>query len=161
MRVQNEDEQSNVKAASRSVNRAALEGEKWIPTVGSVEFQEFTAGNVLQAEEFLVAFQSLDNLRLGLYGIPNGGIFQKDSHMLQAEYNGNSSNYSLSLQDGLSLRQGFSDIVNSIWPLGTWCEVSEKVAGVDKNTDGELADEQDQSGEMHGNQPEEVVINEL
>lgn len=161
MRVQNEDEQSNVKAASRSVNRAALEGEKWVPTVGSVEFQDFTAGNVLKSEEFLVAFQSLDNLRLGLYGIPNGGIFQKDSHMLQDEYNGNSSNFSLSLQDGLSIRQGFSDIVNSIWPLGMWCEVSEKVAGVDKNMDGELADEQDQSGEMHGNQPEEVVINEL
>ena len=38
MKVGNEDEQSNVAAASLAIQRAALNGEKWIPIIGSVEF---------------------------------------------------------------------------------------------------------------------------
>ena len=39
-------------------------------------------------------------------------------------------------QDGLRLRQKFCDIVNSIWGLGIWCDVSESVMGGDVNGDG-------------------------
>lgn len=156
MRVNDEDQSANVKAASRSVLRAALSGEKWIPTVGNVEFQDFGAGEVAKSEEFLLTLQSLDNFRLSLYGLDNGGLFQKKSHMLEAEQEMNAGNVGLVYQDGLTLRQRFCDIVNSIWGLGIYCEASETVVGLDKDMNGEISDTQDQSGTMNGEQPEMI-----
>ena len=157
IRVGSEDEQSNVDAASRSVNRAALTGQKWIPIVGTIDFQDLTGGNVARAEDFLMSMQSVDNLRLSLHGLDAGGIFQKKSHMLESEQQMNSSNIGLVLQDGLTNRQRFCDIVNSIWGLGIWCDVSETTSNVDKNMDGEISDQQDQSGASEGAQP---IVNE-
>lgn len=157
MRVQTEDEQSNVEAASRTVNKAALDGQKYIAVVGGIDFQDLAGGDVAKAEEFLLAMQGLDNLRLSWYGLDNGGIFEKKSHMLQQEAAMNASNSALVLQDGLAIRQHFCDIVNSIWDLGIWCDISETAAGVDMNMDGIPYDEQDQSGTMSGEQPQEVA----
>lgn len=61
---------------------------------------------------------------------------------------------SFALQDGLAQRQRFCDIVNSIWGIGIACEVSETASGMDKNMDGEISQEQDQSGTAPGEQPE-------
>ena len=80
-----QDESSNVVAANRSVDSAALNGQRYIPIVGNLEFQDLAGGDVAKAEEFLLALQSLDNFRLSLYGLDNGGLFQKKSHMLEAE----------------------------------------------------------------------------
>ena len=155
MRVNDEDQKAQVELASRATTRAALNGKMWIPLVGNLEFQELTDGTALKSEEFLLYMQSLDNFRLSLYGLDNGGLFQKKSHMLEAEQDMNSGNIGLVYQDGLSLRQKFCDIVNSIWGLGIWCEASETVVGIDKNLDGEVADNQDQSG-IPGEQNVEV-----
>ena len=146
MRVNDEDQKAQVELASRATTKAALNGKMWIPLVGNLEFQELTDGTALKSEEFLLYMQSLDNFRLSLYGLDNGGLFQKKSHMLEAEQDMNSGNIGLVYQDGLTLRQKFCDIVNSIWGLGIWCEASETVTGMDKNLDGEVADNQDQSG---------------
>lgn len=118
MRVNDEDQQATVKAASRSITRAALNGDIWIPIVGNIEFQELTDGSALKSEEFLLYMQALDNFRLSLYGLDNGGLFQKKSHMLEAEQEMNAGNVGLVYQDGLALRQKFCNLVNSIWGLG-------------------------------------------
>ena len=154
IRVGSEDEQSNVDAASRSVNRAALMGQKWVPIVGQLDFQDLSNSNVAKAEEFLLTLQSIDNMRMSLYGIDSGGLFQKKAHMLETEAQMNNTNVGLIMQDGLTNRQRFCDSVNSIWGLGIWCEVSETLTNVDKNADYELSDEQDQSGAQPGEQPE-------
>ena len=135
MKVSNEDEQSNVKAASLAIQKAALNGEKWIPIVGQVEFQELVSGPTSKAEEFLLAMQSLDNYRLSLYGLDNGGLFQKRSHMLEAEQRMNNGNSGIILQDGLYQRQEFCDIVNSWFGLSIYCEISETVNNIDVNGD--------------------------
>ena len=114
MRVNDEDQQSTVKSASRSITRAALNGDIWIPIVGNIEFQELTDGSALKSEEFLLYMQALDNFRLSLYGLDNGGLFQKKSHMLEAEQEMNAGNVGLVYQDGLALRQKFCNLVNSI-----------------------------------------------
>lgn len=160
IRVGSEDEQSNVDAASRSVNRAALMGQKWVPIVGQLDFQDLSNSNVAKAEEFLLTLQSIDNMRMSLYGIDSGGLFQKKAHMLETEAQMNNTNVGLIMQDGLTNRQRFCDIVNSIWGLGIWCEVSETLTNVDKNADYELSDEQDQSGAQPGEQPEANVTEE-
>lgn len=157
MRVNGEDEASNVAAASANINRAALNGEKWMAVIGSLDFQDLTGGEVAKAEEYLLAMQALDNFRLSCYGIDNGGLFEKKAHTLQSEQDMNRGNTGLVYDDGLARRQCFCDICNSIWPLGMWCEPGESVMGVDQNGDGMIADEQDQSGTMQGEQPQEVA----
>lgn len=159
MRVNDEDQKAQVGLASDSVTEAALNGKIWIPLVGNIEYQELTDGSALKSEEFLLYMQALDNFRLSLYGLDNGGIFQKKSHMLQDEQDMNSGNVGLIYQDGLTIRQKFCDIVNSIWGLGIWCEASETVSGMDTNLDGQIADNQDQSG-VPGEQQEMAVENE-
>ena len=154
IRVGSEDERSDVDEASRSINRAALIGQKFIPIVGQLDFQNLTNNSLVRAEEFLLTLQSIDNLRMSLYGINSAGLFQKKAHMLQSEADMNNTNVGLIMQDSFTNRQRFCDIVNSIWGLGIRCEVSETVSNVDRNGDYELSDKQDQSGAQPGEQPE-------
>ena len=72
----------------------------------------------------------------------------------------NAGNEQLIYQDGLTLRQKFCDIVNSIWGLGIWCEASELVTGMDTNMDGVIMDNQDQSG-IPNEQPQEVITDDM
>lgn len=153
MRVQSEDEQSNVTAASALINRAALTGEKYVAIVGQMEFQDLTGGDVAKSEEFLLAMQSLDNFRLSTYGIDNGGLFQKKAHELQSEADMAGGAVGMVYQDGLTIRQRFCDIVNSWFGLAIWCEPNEQAAMMDIDGDGDMLQDQDQSGMAPGEQP--------
>ena len=122
MRVSSEEEQSNVIAASKSVKNAALSGDKWVPVIGNLDFQSFDTSNVSNVQEFSLAMATIDNLRLSTHGLDNGGLFEKQAHLLQSEANAGSVNTGLILQDGLTLRQNFCTIANSIWGLNMWCD---------------------------------------
>lgn len=152
MRVSSQDEASNVIAASRSIDHAAKTGDKYVPIVGGIEFQELTGGPVAKADEFLIAMQSIDNFRLTTHGISNGGLFQKKAQELQRENELNGTGTSSVLQSRLYQRQRFCDIVNSVWGLGISCEPSEFAINADMNGDGILDNEQDQSGMNEGEQ---------
>ena len=149
MRVNDADQQANVLDAARSVENAALTGKPWIPIIGNVEFQELTSGQLGKAEEYMLAMQSLDNLRLSGYGIDNGGLFEKKAHELQSEADINGGPVGLVLQDGLSIRQNFCNIVNSIWDLGIWCEPAQNIMGADTDGDG-LVYDRNVEGESSG-----------
>lgn len=156
MRVGSEDEQSNVQAANMSVDRAALNGEKWIPVVGQLDFQDLTGGQISRGEEYLMAMQSLDNFRLSTYGLENGGLFEKKQYQNNAQtmLNG-SGQVGNPLQDSLSYRQRSCDIANAIWGVGMACEVGENVLSLDTDMDGNAFENLDQSG-VPGDQPQEV-----
>ena len=156
MRVNSDSESFNVYAANNAIARAALGGDSKVPIVGNIDFQELTGGNVAKAEEFLLAMQSLDNYRLSLYGLDNGGLFQKKSHMLEAEQEMNTGNIGLIQRDSLQYRQDFCTIANSLWGLDMWCEVSEVVIGMDTTGDG-IAGE-NEAGQKEATQ--EVINNE-
>lgn len=153
MRVPDQDSYSNVEAAVRAIFKAAMTGKPIVPIVGPVDFQDLTNGSALKSEEYLLYMQAQDNYRLSLYGLDNGGLFQKKSHMLEAEQKMNNGNVGLIYQDGLTNRQHFCDMVNAVWGLGIWCEPSEVVLGVDADMNGAIMDDQDQSG-IPGEQPE-------
>jgi hypothetical protein len=154
MRVSNQADYPNVIDANAALEQAALEGDLNIPIVGSVDFQELTNGQTLKAEEFLLAMQGLDNYRLSLYGLDNGGLFQKKSHMLEAEQSMNAGKAAIPLNDGLSIRQYFCDTVNALTGLGISCEIGEAILSVDMNLDGQAVNDNDQSGTMQGEQPD-------
>ena len=136
VKVQSEDESAQVMIASKAIQKAALTGEKWIPMQGGLDFQDLSAPSLQRAEEYLLSMQGLDNYRLSLLGLDNGGLFQKKSHMLEAEQEMNAGNMSLILRDGLNIRQRFCDIVNSVWGIGIACYPSEEVINADLNGDG-------------------------
>lgn len=156
MRVGSEDEQSNVKAANMSIDRAALSGEKWIPVIGQLDFQDLTGGQVSKGEEYLMAMQSLDNFRLSTYGLENGGLFEKKQYQNNAQtiLNG-SGQVGNPLQDSLSYRQRSCDIANAAWGVGMACEIGENALSLDTDMDGNAFENLDQSG-VPGDQPQEV-----
>ena len=143
IRVNDADQADAVHDASRTLKQAALTQEPWIAIEGNVEMQELTDGATLKAEEYMLALQSLDNFRLSTYGIDNGGLFEKKAHELQSEADLNGGPVGLVLQDGLSIRQNFCNIVNSIWGIGIWCEPAENIMGMDQNGDGTIYDRND------------------
>ena len=149
VRVQDADQQQNVTDGSRSLEHAAMTGNPWVPIIGNIEFQELTDGPTGKIEDYMLAMQSLDNLRLSGYGLDNGGLFEKKSHILQTEADLNGGPVGLVLQDGLSIRQNFCNVVNSIWGLGIWCEPAENVVGADLNGDGVIYDRND-AGQSSG-----------
>ena len=149
IRVNDADQAEDVMIANRSMEVAALTGEPYVPITGNVEFQELNNGQLGKSEEYMLAMQSLDNLRLSGYGIDNGGLFEKKAHVLQSEADMNGGPVGLVLQDGLSIRQNLCNIVNSIWGLGIWCEPAENISGADLNGDGLLYD-RNENGESTG-----------
>ena len=155
LRVGNENEQPEVDRLSSAINDAALNGKKYVGITGTIDFQELTGGNVAKSEEFLLAMQALDNYRLSLYGLDNGGLFQKKSHMLEAEQEMNSGNTGLVAEDGLRNRQRFCDIFNSIFAeeIDDLIAVapSECTLGIDRN--GDAVAGADQEPETPTSQP--------
>lgn len=143
MRVSNQADYPNVLDANKAFEKAALEGDMYVPIVGSVDFQSLTDSQAMKAEEYLLAMQGLDNYRLSLYGLDNGGLFQKKSHMLEAEQTMNAGKASIPLNDGLSNRQYFADVVNAITGLGISCEIAEEVIAADMNLDGYSVNDND------------------
>lgn len=138
VRVADADQADSVREGSKSMVDAATHAEPYVPITGAIEFQELTDGKVAQAQEFLMSMQSIDNFRLGLHGVQNGGLFEKSQYInnSQTDMNYAGGDIGLTLQDGLNIRQNFCNIVNSIWGLGIWCDVSENLVAQDLNGDG-------------------------
>lgn len=146
IRVNDADQSSEVAEASKAIQNAALSGLGWIPIEANLELQELTgAGKMNNVDQYFQMMQSLDNLRLSCYGIDNGGLFEKKAHMLQSEADLNGGPVGLVLQDAVSIRQNFCNIVNSIWGIGIWYEPSETISKTDNNGDGVMYDRDDQA----------------
>lgn len=139
MRVQGTDEYSNVLAANKMVDAAALAGSRFIPIVGQVDFQELASkGPITNADQFLMTMQSIDNYRLMQHGVDSGGIFQKQAHMLESENEMNAGKSCFAMQDRLANRQQACDLANAWWGIGMWADASQPAIGVDKDMDGDL-----------------------
>lgn len=144
LRVPDPDSVDGVIKMNEGLTNAALTGQPFIPVMGQQEFQDFTsAGTAIKSEEYLLYMQALDNYRLSLYGLKNGGLFQKKAHMLEAEQDVNDGNTLFAMQDGLDIRQDACNKINAIWGLGVWCEQAEQVNMMDSNGDGEIGDNDD------------------
>ena len=154
VRVNDSAEAEDVMVGSSTIDVAAQTGNPWVPLLGKLDYQELNGGVAYKPTDFMQLMQSLDNFRLSTYGIDKGGLFEKKSQILESENSVNASNTAVALTDGLAIRQNFCNIVNSIWHLGMWCDVTETAAMRDDNGDGRI-DENDtaasQSGSEGGN----------
>lgn len=138
VRVNDADQQAQVEAGSRTVRKAALTSNPWVSFIGNIEMQDLTDGGVAQADQYMMALQSLDNFRMSTYGIDKGGVYQKNAYQNNQEVSMNATGMNSPYTDGLTIRQNFCAIVNSIWNLGIWCEPSESQIAQDTNGDGVL-----------------------
>ena len=145
VRINDTDQEDSVREGSKNMTKAALEADPYVPITGSIEFQELTNGTPTKAEDYLIAMQAIENFRLSTYGIDNGGLFDKKAYVNNAQVGMNGNPVGLVLQDGLKIRQDFCNIVNSIWGLGIWCEISEDISGMDVNGDGVVYDRQEEN----------------
>lgn len=150
MRVNNEDEAANVTAANITTDAATLNGQRYIPIVGQIEFQDLSSGDTLKAEQYLMTMQSLDNFRLSLYGLANGGLFQKNQYQNNAQTSMNGGSIGSPLTNGLLERQHFCDVFNAITGLGISCEISETAALMDTNMDGMVYEDGQDENEEEG-----------
>ena len=149
LKVNSADQIGDVKDLSKGMVDAAASGSPYVGIAGGVELQglEKTNPGTMRSEDYLMALQSLDNIRLSVYGLENGGIFEKKAHITNDELAMNGSSVGLVYQDALSRRKEFADIVNSIWGLNIDCIPSENITGTDLNGDGIIADEEQASVE--------------
>lgn len=140
MRVSSGDEYSNVEAANKSMEAAALNGKRLIPIVGNLDFQELANVGSADGEQFFLYMQALDNLRLQSYGLKNNGLYEKNQYVNNTMAGNTQANVGQILEDALKLRQEFCDMVNANWGLGISVNVSETIVNSDINFDGEIAD---------------------
>lgn len=157
VRVQDADQQDSVVEGAQSLRESALRQQPWVALIGSVDFQELTGQPLTKSEEYMLAMQQLDNLRLSAYGINNGGLFEKKTQVLQSEFDVNGGPIGLVMQDGLAIRQHFCNIVNLLYGTSIWCEPSETIIKADLNGDGMLYD-RDTEGRQTGVETEEESI---
>ena len=148
LKVPDGDAEGEADAAAANMYNYALQGKPFIPITSKMDLQDLGDGKAAKPESLLLTLQSLDNIRLSTYGIDNGGIFQKKAHVLEREALMNSADTESTFQDGLSIRQHFCNIVNSIWGTALWCTPSEATIKQDLNMDGKAFDEDvgDQTG---------------
>lgn len=115
MRVNNEGESSNVIAANSTTRRAAINADRFVPIVGSMDFQDLASGSAGSVIDFMQMYTSLDNYRLSLHGIRNEGAFVKKAHMLEGEQEMSGGATGLVLEDGLIQRKTSWDLANQIF----------------------------------------------
>lgn len=115
MRVNNEGESSNVIAANSTTRRAAINADRFVPIVGSMDFQDLASGSAGSVIDFMQMYTSLDNYRLSLHGIRNEGAFVKKAHMLEGEQEMSGGATGLVLEDGLIQRKTAWDLANQIF----------------------------------------------
>ena len=162
LKVNSADQIGDVKDLAKGVIDAALSGNPYVGITGGVELQgleKTTPGN-MRTEDYLMSLQSLDNIRLSVYGLDNGGIFEKKAHITNDELAMNGSSVGLIYQDALNRRKEFADIVNSIWGLNIDCVPSENVINMDLNGDGMIADDEQASVENPAAEESEEANNE-
>lgn len=158
MKVGSQDEAQQVDWAGDALHKAALTGQGYVPIVGTVDFQELTDGANLKGADYMQALESIDNFRLSLFGIDNGGVFQKKAHMLETEQAMAGGAIGMVLQNSLSARQKACDIANSLWNLGIWVTPKESTMGGDMNRDGLGYDIDDSQGIDMGGEEDDTNV---
>lgn len=132
--VQDEAEYTDILEGAASVDKAAQEGRPWIPLTSKLQKDPLGGNSPANAQDYLLAMQGIDNFRESMYGLNTGGLFTKKEHTNDSE-NALNQQLDFPLTDGLQLRQQACDIINSIWGIGIWCEISETALNADTNGD--------------------------
>lgn len=142
--IEGQDSNDSAIAMNESLDKAALNGQKYLGLTAKAQIQELVGGNTGAAQDFLLTMESIDNFRISTHGMSNGGIFEKKAHMLQSEANMNAGVGDSVLANKLYSRQLACAIATILWGTGQSCEASEVALKIDANMDGKIDNGSDQ-----------------
>lgn len=145
LRVGDDNAKNDAISLSKDIEQYAKLGIIYIPIRSATEFQELSSNTRGKCEEYLMSYQSIDNLRKSMFGLSNNGVYEKKTQMLQDELGQRMSEINTILKNRLAERQRFCLIANSIWGTNLWCEYSEEVINNDANGDGNMFDNDKQT----------------
>ena len=135
MEVNDEDEAQQVEDANEKLFEASLKGDTYIPILKKPSTHDLQDGNVAKSEEWMLALQSMENFRLGTYGIQNNGLFEKKAHVLEGEQDVNAGPTNSRMQRGLNIRKNSCEIATKIWGDKFDCEIEQNQQGEFFSTD--------------------------
>ena len=141
VKITDQAEANSVIEAANAVDSAAKSGSPWVPLLQQLDRQPLNNGGTSDSSTYLQAYQAVDNLRQSFLGINKSGIYDK-SQYVNASQTAMNTPVAFPLTDGLSLRQDACQLINSVWPLGIWCDISETALGADVNGDMRADDSQ-------------------
>lgn len=156
VRVQSDADSSSVFEAAKTVETAALNGLSYVPIQSSLKLEDLGKDKDGNVSDFLLTMQTLDNYRLSLYGLKQGGIYDKSQYVNDTQAAVQQANIGLIYQDGLTIRQNFCDWVNANFgPIllkktgrFIWCGPSETVVAQDIDGNGIIEDTTDTQRNM-------------
>lgn len=160
MRVGNSTEADDVAALGNQWEAAALQSKLLLPTVGQIDFQDLASNSVANAEEYLVAMQSIDNFRRMGLGLGDGTLFQTKAHMLQSQMDMSVGRTDSILMDGLNQRFNACKLIFSVFGEPVNVRVSETAGDYDINGDGLQGETNDQDTyvEEGGDESDETSV---
>lgn len=141
IKVTDQTEANQVLEAANAVDEAAKAGSPWVPILQQLDRQPLNNGGSSDSSTYLQAYQAVDNLRMSFLGINKSGIYDKSQYVNTMSSRQNTP-VQLSLTDALQCRQDACTLINSVWPLGITCELTESVLGTDYDGDGLASDSQ-------------------
>ena len=125
-KLESGDQVNDVESMNSTVYYNAIGCKLYTGVVGNIETQELSANNSAgDVSEFLTLAQAFKNMRKGLYGLKNGGLMLKQSHMLNSEMQRNNGEDKSALDDGLYNRQMACVLFYSVFGHPMWCVVNE------------------------------------
>lgn len=153
IRISDADQTEVSNSANMSLIEAASRAELYVPVVGNVDWQELTSGTS-DIPGLLQIAQSIHNLRMSLNGLPSGGVYDKTQYVnnQQASLNQGQVDSALVLQDKLTNREEFCNIVCSIWGIGIDCLPSENIVMADLDANNIMYDDANPETQEGGNE---------
>jgi len=115
--AQDEGQKKAIEAELQNIDYEILNGRRAFVVVSPTELQPLMRESNKDSARYFQSYQSFDNLRKDILGIPNGGTFMKQEHMTEAESTQNNNAASLVFQNGLRMRQRFCEIANAVFGL--------------------------------------------
>lgn len=115
--AQDEAQKTAIEAEFANMDNQILNGKRAFVVVSPTELKEITKETSKDSARYFQSYQSFDNLRKDILGIPNGGTFMKQEHMTEAESSQNGNSASSVFNNGLRVRKEFCEIANAVFGL--------------------------------------------
>lgn len=125
IRVNDETEITEVENLNQKVQENALTGQKYVAVSSKIDMQNLDSHSAPNSQQFMTAYASIDNFRLSLMGVSNGGVQEKQGTIIQAEADAGKPNSKQILDNGLKCRERFAELYNYLHNTNIEVEINE------------------------------------
>lgn len=122
----NEAEKAAIENEFQNLDAQIMAGKRVVVVTSPTKLEELNGSQTNKDQQrYMQTFQSFDNLRRELIGLPNGGTFQKTEHQTNAEISKNTgTGNSLVIKNRLRMREEFCEIINAVFGLNVTVKIN-------------------------------------